>query len=111
MPVMDGLTLLVKLLKLNPNIQPVVVSAYGDMKNIRAAMNRGAFDFLIKPIDFEDFEITISNALQQLRMLKEADQNRYDLACVQRELRIAHLIQQSLLPHGFPVGSKNSAEL
>jgi sigma-B regulation protein RsbU (phosphoserine phosphatase) len=102
MPVMDGLTLLAKLLQLNPNIQPVVVSAYGDMKNIRAAMNRGAFDFLTKPIDFEDFEITINNAMQQVRMLKEADQNRHELACVQRELSIAHSIQQSLLPHGFP---------
>jgi sigma-B regulation protein RsbU (phosphoserine phosphatase) len=102
MPVMDGLTLLVQLLNLNPNIQPVVVSAYGDMKNIRAAMNRGAFDFLTKPIDFDDFEITIKNALRQLRMLKEADQDRYELARVQRELSIAHLIQQSLLPHGFP---------
>lgn len=101
MPVMDGLTLLVKLLDLNPNIQSVVVSAYGDMKNIRTAMNRGAFDFLTKPIDFEDFEITINNALRQLRMLKEADQNRQQLARVQRELSIARLIQQSMLPHGL----------
>ena len=71
MPVMDGLTLLIKLLELNPIIQPVVVSAYSDMKNIRTAMNRGAFDFLTKPIDFEDFEITINNALNQLRRLKK----------------------------------------
>ena len=102
MPVMDGLTLLVKLLELNPNIQPVVLSAYGDMKNIRMAMNRGAFDFLTKPIDFEDFEITINNALRQLQMLKDADQNRQQLARVQGELSIARSIQQSLLPHGLP---------
>jgi phosphoserine phosphatase RsbU/P len=109
MPVMDGLTLLVKLLELNPNIQPVVLSAYGDMVNIRRAMNRGAFDFLTKPIDFEDVEITINNALQQLRMLKEADQNRRQLAGVHRELSIARSIQQSLLPHGLPPfpGSEN----
>ena len=102
MPVMDGLTLLVKLPELNPNIQSVVVSAYGDMKNIRMAMNRGAFDFLTKPIDFEDFEITINNALRQLRMLREADQDRQQLASVQGELSIARSIQQSLLPHGLP---------
>ena len=101
MPVMDGLTLLIKLLELNPIIQPVVVSAYSDMKNIRTAMNRGAFDFLTKPIDFEDFEITINNALNQLRRLKEADQNRDQLASVQRELTVARSIQQSMLPHGF----------
>src|SRR5580698_4566001 len=101
MPVMDGLTLLIKLLELNPIIQPVVVSAYSDLKNIRTAMNRGAFDFLTKPIDFEDFEITINNALNQLRRLKEADQNRDQLASVQRELTVARSIQQSMLPHGF----------
>ncbi len=72
-------------------------------------MNRGAFDFLTKPIDFEDVEITIKNALQQLRMLKEADQNRRQLAIVQRELSIARSIQQSMLPHGLPPfpGSEN----
>jgi sigma-B regulation protein RsbU (phosphoserine phosphatase) len=86
---------------MNPIIQPVVVSAYSDMKNIRTAMNRGAFDFLTKPIDFEDFEITINNALNQLRRLKEADQNRDQLASVQRELTVARSIQQSMLPHGF----------
>ena len=90
-----------KLLELNPIIQPVVVSAYSDMKNIRTAMNRGAFDFLTKPIDFEDFEITINNALNQLRRLKEADQNRDQLASVQRELTVARSIQQSMLPHEF----------
>jgi YesN/AraC family two-component response regulator len=59
MPVMDGLTLLEKIPEINPFLQPVIVSAYGDMANIRTAMNRGAFDFLTKPIDFGDFEITL----------------------------------------------------
>ena len=65
MPVMDGLTLLVKLLELNPIIQPVVVSAYSDMKNIRTAMNRGAFDFLTKPIDFALLRHEIDTRLGQ----------------------------------------------
>ena len=54
MPQMDGLTLLEQVAELNPNIRSVIISAYGDMKNIRTAMNRGAFDFVTKPIDFED---------------------------------------------------------
>ena len=50
MPGMDGLTLLSHLTPLRFETKTVVVSAYGDMKNIRTAMNRGAFDFIIKPI-------------------------------------------------------------
>ena len=58
MPRMDGLTLLAKLQDEATRFSTVIVSAYGDMANIRTAMNRGAFDFLTKPIDFADFETT-----------------------------------------------------
>src|SRR6516164_9113016 len=67
MPVMDGLTLLARLQERPNSPATVVVSAYGDMPNIRAAMNRGAFDFLTKPIDFHDFEVTVQKTLAQVR--------------------------------------------
>lgn len=102
MPVMDGLTLLTKLLELNPHVQPVMVSAYGDIKNIRTAMNRGAFDFVTKPIDFHDYELTIEKALKQVQMLKQGMQAREQLASVHRELNIARSIQQSILPQQLP---------
>lgn len=102
MPVMDGLTLLTKLLELNPHVQPVMVSAYGDMKNIRIAMNRGAFDFVTKPIDFQDYELTIEKALKQVQILKQGIQAREQLASVHRELNIARTIQQSILPQQQP---------
>lgn len=63
MPVMDGLTLLTKLAESNPILKAVMVSAYGDMQNIRTAMNRGAFDFVCKPVDFEDLDVTIEKTL------------------------------------------------
>ena len=59
MPNMDGLSLLGRVPQINPNIRSVVISAYSDMRNIRTAMNRGAFDFIVKPFDFEDLEIVI----------------------------------------------------
>ena len=59
MPEMDGLTLLTKLGEASPLIKTVMVSAYGDMDNIRTAMNRGAFDFVTKPVNFEDLELTM----------------------------------------------------
>jgi adenylate cyclase len=71
MPRMDGLDLLTKLHDLNPVTRAVVVSAYGDMENIRTAMNRGAFDFITKPIDFSDLEVTIAKTLVTVERLKE----------------------------------------
>jgi adenylate cyclase len=72
MPRMDGLTLLQKLQEGEEKISTIIVSAYGDMANIRSAMNRGAFDFLIKPIDFPDLEATIAKTIRHIQVLREA---------------------------------------
>jgi adenylate cyclase len=72
MPRMDGLSLLAKLQEAEEKISTVIVSAYGDMANIRTAMNRGAFDFLMKPIDFADLETTIEKTIRHIEVLREA---------------------------------------
>ena len=72
MPRMDGLSLLQKLQEAEEQLSTIIVSAYGDMANIRTAMNRGAFDFLTKPIDFADLETTIAKTLRHLEVLREA---------------------------------------
>ena len=74
MPEMDGLTLLSKLHESSPLIKAVIVSAYGDMENIRVAMNRGAFDFITKPINFEDLTLTMEKTLKHARELKNTIQ-------------------------------------
>ena len=102
MPEMDGLTLLDQIPSVNPNIRSVIVSAYGDMKNIRTAMNRGAFDFVTKPIDFEDLRITIARTVKHLQMWREALQARDSLISIQNELGLANDMQQSILPRQFP---------
>ncbi len=71
MPEMDGLTLLTQLNASSPLIKAVIVSAYGDMENIRTAMNRGAFDFITKPINFEDLSVTMEKTIQHVRQIKE----------------------------------------
>jgi adenylate cyclase len=71
MPEMDGLTLLSRLNISNPLIKSVIVSAYGDMDNIRTAMNRGAFDFITKPINFEDLTATMEKTLLQVAQIRE----------------------------------------
>ncbi|WP_197052666.1 adenylate/guanylate cyclase domain-containing protein [Psychroserpens sp. Hel_I_66] len=71
MPEMDGLTLLSKINQSSPLIKSVIVSAYGDMDNIRTAMNRGAFDFITKPINFEDLVITMEKTLNHAKQIKD----------------------------------------
>ena len=72
MPRMDGLSLLQKLHEAEEKISTIIVSAYGDMTNIRTAMNRGAFDFLTKPIDFPDLDATIAKTIRHVEVLREA---------------------------------------
>lgn len=74
MPEMDGLTLLNKIMEIDLTLKAVVMSAYGDMENIRTAMNRGAFDFLIKPIDLDDLEITITKTLAFIEQTRARQQ-------------------------------------
>ena len=98
MPVMDGLTLLSQLESVRPEIRAVIVSAYGDMDNIRTAMNRGAFDFVTKPIHFDDLEITIHKTLKHIQTMEQALEARDRLVTIKRELEVATEVQQSVLP-------------
>ncbi len=103
MPVMDGLTLLTKINSLNNSLlRSIIVSAYGDMENIRTAMNRGAYDFITKPIDLKDLEITIEKSLREIEQYKLALSAHDKLVALKQELDIATIIQTSILPKTFP---------
>lgn len=101
MPEMDGLALLSHLPEFKRIFKPIIISAYGDMLNIRKAMNRGACDFITKPIDFKDLEITLFNAIEQYITLKRAVEAQSLLSDLEKELMIARGIQQSIIPHNF----------
>jgi adenylate cyclase len=76
MPVMDGLTLLLRLHERQSDVKAIIMSAYGDMANLRTAMNRGAFDFVTKPVDFSDLEVAIRKTLADIAKLREMDRLR-----------------------------------
>lgn len=101
MPEMDGLTFLEHLKELDHMTKAVVVSAYEDLANIRAAMNRGAFDFITKPINFQDLEITINKTLEQVRQIKEKQhklqQTQNQLLQVNEALRESEQRLQAIL--------------
>ena len=83
MPEMDGLTLLTKINEMqNPALKCIMVSAYGDMGNIRQAMNNGAFDFATKPIDLDDLSLTIEKAIEQIRYIKPMQQEHSQLESI-----------------------------
>jgi adenylate cyclase len=76
MPVMDGLTMLAKLRERESSVRSIIVSAYGDMANLRTAMNRGAFDFVTKPVDLADLETTIRKTLADVARLRDLERQR-----------------------------------
>ena len=92
MPEMDGFALLETLPDLDPSLKAVVISAYGDISNIRRAMNRGALDFLTKPIDFDDLEVTLRKSLAFVQQQRE-QQHQLQLANQQRERYLQELLQ------------------
>jgi sigma-B regulation protein RsbU (phosphoserine phosphatase) len=108
MPIMDGLTLLQNLSLLKRSYKAVVVSAYGDITNIRLAMNRGASDFIMKPINFEDFRATLYKMRDEYSRLSSSMVAEAHLNELKIELDIAKNIQESLLPANFnPLPGKN----
>ena len=103
MPEMDGLTLLAKVNEMrNPALRVIMVSAYGDMGNIRQAMNNGAFDFATKPIDLDDLSITIEKAIEQIHYVHQTQKEHSQLESLKGDLAIASEIQQAILPRVFP---------
>ena len=105
MPRMDGLTLLERLSdRADLTTKSIIVSAYGDLSNIRAGMNRGAFDFVTKPISFEDLDLTIKRALDKGRLERLAREAHIRVLEVQKEFEWARRVQRGILPRPWPVG-------
>ena len=112
MPEMDGLKLLAHVNKMqNPAMRVIMVSAYGDMRNIRLAMNNGAFDFATKPIDMDDLGRTIEKAIEQINYVHESQKEHTQLELLKKDLTLASEIQQYFLPREFPPFPEDSDKL
>ncbi len=112
MPEMDGLTLLAKLKEQDRLYRSVVISAYGDMENIRTAMNLGASDFITKPIDLKDLETTLEKIREQYICLKAGAEAQQNVILYEKELEIASHIQTTFIPNNFtPFPDNNKLEL
>ena len=112
MPEMDGLTLLARINEMrNPALRVIMVSAYGDMGNIRQAMNNGAFDFATKPIDLDDLSLTIEKAVKQIEYIRQTQREHTQLESLKGDLAVAGEIQQAILPRVFPPFPENSTQM
>jgi len=103
MPKMDGIALLQQIPMVNHKVRSVVVSAYGDIRNIRKAMNAGAFDFVTKPIDFMDLKATLERTIYHIEMWKEIGAKDI-LSSIDTSTGIASRMQMAVLPRRFPKG-------
>jgi len=108
LPGMDGLTLMSRLKAEFPLVRSVIISSYGDMRSIRRALNLGAFDFLTKPIDFDDLGITITKTIEEALALKQAVKDRERLSAIRQELDVARRIQLSMIPGIYPAFPERS---
>jgi sigma-B regulation protein RsbU (phosphoserine phosphatase) len=112
MPEMDGLTLLALLNEMhNSALRVIMVSAYGDMPNIRQAMNNGAFDFAIKPVDMDDLNMTIKKAIKQINYVHESQKEHSQLESLKQDLMTARNIQQYILPQVIPPFPEDSDKM
>lgn len=99
MPVMDGLSLLNHINEEQLELKTVVVSAYGDISNIRTAMNRGAFDFVIKPIDMADLEATMNKAIVEHQIFMQGKEAKAQLIETLKEKEVALLEKNTAQQH------------
>ena len=112
MPKMNGLSLLLEIKNRWPSIYVIVVSAYGDIQNIRQAMNTGAFDFIVKPLDTQDLVKTVEKTLEEAKRRNKLEEDERALATFQREMNYAKKLQSSILPqqaycgHGYKLFNK-----
>ena len=112
MPEMDGLTLLKKIKdRNNPALKVIMVSAYGEMSNIREAMNNGAFDFATKPIDLDDLQRTIDKAEKEIEFVKQTQREHGQLVDIKADLSLASEVQLAILPRKFPPFSDLTPEI
>ncbi|KPL04252.1 MAG: hypothetical protein AMJ90_01320 [candidate division Zixibacteria bacterium SM23_73_2] len=74
MPGMDGLELLDRLKRTNPEIQVIMMTAYGTVESAVEAMKKGAFHYVNKPVDLEELSLNIKKASEEQKIIAE---NKY----------------------------------
>ncbi len=71
MPGLSGMELLDKIRSEYPEVPVVIMTAFGTIQSAVQAMKAGAYDYLTKPIDYEELGLVVSRALEHFRLIEE----------------------------------------
>lgn len=95
MPLMDGLELAEKVAGRYPHMKVIILSGYDDFEYARTCMKHGALDYLLKPLDFEDYGKILARAVQLIEQERAHELQR---AAWERKakLSVQHLRQRFL---------------
>ena len=74
-----GIDVIGKILEQNPLITPIMVTAFGNVENAVEALKKGAYDYIVKPIDFQKFLMVIERAQERQKLKKEVTSLRSSL--------------------------------
>ena len=92
LPDLDGLEALRRIRDIDPKATVIIITAYDDMKTTVEAIKSGAFEYLVKPLDFLELDLTINKAFQ---ISKLEDKLHYLMEEKQREYTIDNIIGRS----------------
>ena len=92
LPDIDGLETMRRLKERDPGAAIIIITAFDDMKTTVEAVKLGAFEYLVKPLDFVDLELTIAKAFQ-MRSLE--DKLSYLVSEKQKEYTIDSIVGHS----------------
>ncbi|MEJ5349451.1 MAG: sigma-54 dependent transcriptional regulator [Desulfosoma sp.] len=84
LPDQSGLDLLPQLKEGRPSPTVIMVTAYEQVRDVVQAMKKGAFDYLVKPVDLEEFEVTVKQALEYASLRHEVERLRQEMQRLQQ---------------------------
>src|ERR1035437_10632210 len=79
MPGMDGMEVLKEVKKINPEIDVVIITAYGTIETAVEAMKAGAIDYITKPIEFDELLLLVDWVAERRILIRENEMMRKQL--------------------------------
>jgi DNA-binding NtrC family response regulator len=110
LPDANGLEILSQFKELRPSPTVVMITAYEQIKDVVTAIKRGAFDYLVKPVDLDEFELTIQTALEHAGLRNEVDRLRQEVQRLQQVDRFIGLNQKFLEAQMLAIKSAQSRD-
>ena len=70
LPDVNGIDLLPQIKSLNNQLSIIMLTGISDLRTVRKAIQNGVYDYIVKPIKFDDLQISIDRAVEKTRLLR-----------------------------------------